>query len=163
MVLSIETLFFIVSPYKDWTRGNFLNMDKDFQTKWSFQQIQLVRSINRCTISVRLTDETQFNIKRELYRWHKHCKSFTIIQGVIFCWTLKHWDNTSLYAQFLFNILRTSVNRSIRSCRQIAINNKQIEHLLAISKEVISIDDTPTPMIHITGNRNKNKRNIARI
>ena len=50
-------------------------------------------------------------------------------------------DRHSLYTRFLFSSLRTSVNHSIRSCRQITIDSRQINILFAISREAFSFDN----------------------
>ena len=64
------------------------------------------------------------------------------MQGVILCGTLEHWADTSLYARFLFNSLRTSVNHSIRSCRQITINSSNINKLFAIATKAFTFTDS---------------------
>ena len=92
-------------------------------------------------MSVCLTSEKRDNIKKELKHWHENRKSFTIMQRVILCGTLEHWADTSLYARFLFSSIRTSVNHSIRSYRQITIDSRQIKTLFTISKEDFSLDN----------------------
>lgn len=54
---SIEALFLIVGSNKDGARETSLSMDKYFQTKFSYQRIQLGWIINTRTMTVRLTEE----------------------------------------------------------------------------------------------------------
>ena len=107
-----------------WARETSLGMDEYFPKKHSFQRIQLSRIINIHIMSVRVTDDKHFKIKNELWYWHKHRKNITLMQGVILCNTLEYWDNTNLYARFIFSSLQKYFNHSIHSSRQTTIDSK---------------------------------------
>ena len=94
-------------------------------------------------MSLSLTEQKRKTMLDELSNWHEKRKSFTLLQGVTLCGTLKFWANTSPWIRFIYLNLRSAVNRSIRFCTDLSRNKNSIKKMitdLSVSKGMDNYD-----------------------
>ena len=77
----------------------------------------------------------------EIFHWHKERKSFTLLQGVVLCGSLKFWANTSTWTRFIYHQLSSTVNTCLHNCSKITKRKQEIEKLVSDLVNINNLDD----------------------
>ena len=131
MAASIEALYIILGYPEEEKRQNALSLDKYYDSVCSHERVQLGIRVNSRTMTIGLAETRRVTMLNELSHWHKHRKSFTLLQGVTLCGTLEFWANTSPWIRFIYTHLRSSVNKCLHSSVDITKNKKAIKQLIS--------------------------------
>ena len=72
---------YIVICFPDLTaRQNSLSLDKNFQSIYSYERIQLGKLVNLRTMTISITESKRLTIIQEMTRWHDQRRSVTLLQ-----------------------------------------------------------------------------------
>ena len=141
MAASIEALYIILSFPDVIKRQDPLSLDKYFESTCSFKRTQIGIDINTRTMSIALSEKKRIAMLDELSHWHKKRKSFTLLQGVVLCGSLEFWATTSSWIRFIYDQLRSAVNKSLLNCSKITKSKKEIKALITDLAHTKNIDD----------------------
>ena len=73
--------------------------------------------------------------------WHPHCKTFTLLEGTVLLGFLEHAAQICPWGIYMYSCLRHSVNLCLKQVLTSVNNRKDIQAMVAASRDASSEDE----------------------